>query len=58
MNLRKRMLIFIALPVLAMFILVGVSSYMYSKKLLKEDMSQILTLTSDRPHPRHIRPHI
>lgn len=48
MNLRKRMLIFIALPVLAMFILVGVSSYMYSKKLLKEDMSQILTLTSDK----------
>lgn len=48
MNLRKRMLLFIALPVLVMFILIGISSYMYSKKLLRDDMYQILTLTSDK----------
>lgn len=48
MNLRKKMLLFITLPVLIAFIFVGTSSYMYSKKLLKSDNSEILSLTSDK----------
>lgn len=57
MNLRKRMLVFIALPVLVMFILVGISSYMYSKNLLRRETYEVLTLTADL-HGQDIEHHI